>query len=208
MFEADTTSGTRSPHNLALYSAITAAFLLLLLLMDVTWAHAAGLEPSPKKEVVSVRFVGRAASVPITSFGANHHSFVAVLHFGNSHDVSLVKIVYRFLSYDTSLPASLMNYDIVHKFRAVRQTDCDEVADTLLYSHRLSSSGGISGRDFSFQYARNASGITIPPDSVLPCYIVTPADYKGSAHVPANVPDSAAGKETLDATQQPRGLRP
>lgn len=207
MLGDDLEHGGRSAKNAPQYWAITAA-LLFLQLGCAGWAFAAGIEPSPKKEVVSVRFVGRAASVPVTSFGANRSSFVAALHSRNSPDVSLVKIVYRFLTYDTSLPASVVDYDVVHRFRALRQTDCDEVADTLLYSHRLAPSGEILGRDFSFQYAKNASGITIPPAAVLPCYIVTPAGYKGSKRIPAAVADSIVGDATIGATLPPKGLRP
>jgi hypothetical protein len=96
----------------------------------------------------------------------------------------LVKLVYRFLSYDTGLPSVFMDYSYVHRFHAVRQPDCDETADTLQYSQHVSSVGETLDRNFTFEYAKGAAGTTILSTIVLPCYVVTPDDYRGSTHSP------------------------
>jgi len=92
-----------------------------------------------------------------------------------------VKLVYRFLSYDHGLPAAFMDYNYVHKFRAVRQPECDESAATVVYI-----------RDF--EYARGTTGVAIPSTIVLPCYIVTPGDYQGSTRLPARNPGTAVAE--------------
>ncbi len=147
-------------------------------------AQGRSLKSSVKKESVSFRLVGRAAPVPITSFGANYESYVAALQSPKTNDVSLVKVVYRFLSYDPRLPVSFVDYDLVHTFRAVRQPDCDESASAMLYSHPLSHTGEVQNETFTFEYAKHASDVTIAPAVMLPCYVITPADYKGSNPVP------------------------
>jgi len=150
-------------------------------------AEAKKLQDSLKTQDVLVRMVGRASSIPVTTFGANYQSFVAAFYAHNNHDVILVKLVYRFLSYDQDLPAALMDYNLVHRFRARRQPDCDESADTILYSRHPSPSGTMLDREFSFSYAKNATGVTIPTAAILPCYVIAPADYKNSRRVPIAV---------------------
>lgn len=157
--------------------------------------EARKFQDSLKTQYVSVRMVGRASSIPVTSFGANYQSFVAAFYAHNNHDVTLVKLVYRFLSYDQDLPAALMDYDLMHRFRARRQPDCDESADTILYSRHSSPSGKMLDREFSFSYAKNATGVTIPSAAILPCYVIAPADYKGSKRVPTAVSGDVAAEK-------------
>ncbi len=160
--------------------------LLAVLISGLGQLQAASLKPSIKKETVTVRLVGRASSAPVTSFGANYDSYVAAIQSSkNRNDAPLVKLVYRFLNYDVRIPASLLDYQMALTFRAVRQADCDESTDSLLYNERVAPSGSVAGRDLTFIYAKDAVGITIPADTVLPCYVVTPADYKGSKQIPA-----------------------
>ncbi len=154
---------------------------VVLLIVCVTQGYAEKLRDSVRKQSISIRLVGRAAPLPISSFGANYASYVAVLQSGNDNkDVSFVKLVYRFMDYDRNLPVLFMNYDYVHKFRAVRQADCDEPADALLYSRHVTPVGGLVDSEFSFEYAKNATSVAIPATTVLPCYTVAPPDYKGS----------------------------
>ncbi len=184
---------TTAPHKLARpYWTIAVAFVGLLLTFAGS-TSAANLGSSPKKRIVSFRLVGHAAPLPVTSFGANYETYVAALQ-SRDHQVSFVKLVYRFLPYDASLPASLMDYELVHRFRAVRQPDCDATAESLLYSAQVGPTGELLGRNFSFVYSRHAAEIAIPAATLLPCYVVTPADYKGSKHVSTHVTSLAREK--------------
>jgi hypothetical protein len=178
-----------------------AVLVLLLLAGHAERVHAEKLRDSVKKQSVSVRLIGRASSLPVTTFGANYQSFVAALHAPNG-DISLVKLVYRFLSYDHGLPAAFMDYDYVHRFRAVRQLDCDEAADTVLYSRHASPAGEMPGRDFTFEYAKGAADTRIPSTGVLPCYVVTPADYQGSTHLPRTTPIAIVAKKKSDGASK------
>jgi hypothetical protein len=182
------------------YWASVAALVLLLLASHSRPAYAKKLRDSIKKQSVSVRLVGRASSLPVTTFGANYQSFVAAFETRNKNDVSLVKLVYRFLSYDQGLPAVFMDYSYVHRFRAVRQPDCDEVAGTVLYSRHASAVGEMPDREFTFEYAKSATETTIPSTIVLPCYVVTPADYQGSTLVPRTIPSAIVAEKEQGPT--------
>jgi hypothetical protein len=151
------------------------------------------LHDSTKKQSVSVRLVGRTPPLPVTTFGANYQSFVATLQTNKDY-ATQVKLVYRFLSYDQGLPTAFMDYNYVHKFRAVRQPDCDESAATILYSRHSSPTGETLKSNLSFEYARSATGVAIAPTAVLPCYVVTPGDYQGSKRLPASIPVTAVAE--------------
>ncbi len=188
---------------------VVAALVLLIAISGPGRAYAAGIK-KPKKQLVSVRFLGRAPLMPVTSFGANYESYVAALRsHSNKDEGSLVKLVYRFLTYDSRLPASLLDYNAVHRFRAVREPECDQTVEAMLYGDRPVLPSGTQVSDFSFVYARNALPMQIPEAAVLPCYVVTPADYKGSKNVPAGVSNSvAAGKAATTAPAASKSWQP
>jgi hypothetical protein len=165
----------------------TSGAVLLLLLSASHAQRMEKLHDSIKKQSVSVRLVGRTPPLPVTTFGANYQSFVATLQ-ADKDFAPQVKLVYRFLSYDQGPPAAFMDYNYVHKFRAVRQPDCDESAAAILYSRHSSPTGETLNSNLSFEYARGATGVAIPPTAVLPCYVVTPGDYQGSTRLPARIP--------------------
>ena len=152
---------------------------------------AANLTSPVKKQSITVRLIGRASFLPVTSFGANYESYVGSLQ-SKASDSTMVKIVYRFMNYEPRLPGSLADYDLVHTFRATRQPDCDAKAETLIYSQHVGPAGQVSEPAFSFVYAKNASGVSIPPTVLLPCYVVSADGYKGTRTMPARRPGPIA----------------
>ena len=156
------------------------ALAILAAAISAIPGNAEKLQRQLKKESIFVRVVGRAAPLPVSTFGANEQPYIVMLQPADKQEPSLAKLVYRFLSYDRTLPAVFLDYDLVHKFRAVRQPECDEVAGALLYSLRSTGSGGAVNSELSFEYARQATGIAISPQAVLPCYVASPADHQGS----------------------------
>jgi hypothetical protein len=185
-------------------SARVAMALVLVVAACVEQSDAVKLKESFRKRSVSVRLVGRAAPLPTSTFGANYDSYVAVLQAGNITDVPFVKLVYRFMDYDRSLPRLFMDYEFVHRFRALRQPDCDEPAEAMLYSLHLTRFGELLGSDFSFEYAKNATEIVIPATTILPCYVVAPTDYKGSHRVPARPSASVTAEDQSDRARAPK----
>lgn len=163
------------------------AWMLAALLfgIHVEECYAKDSRDTVKKQLVIVRILGRAEVLPISSFGANYHSYVAVVESG-AKEVTFIKLLYRFMDHDGALPSSWADYELVHKFHATRQPECDEAADSMLYSQHRAHTGELLDREFSFTYARNAH-ITIPETAVLPCYVVSPRDHDGSKRVPLNI---------------------
>jgi hypothetical protein len=160
---------------------ITAALAAAALVVP---GRAEKLRFSAPKQSLQVRLVGRAAPLPRSTFGGNEQSYIAAVPSGPDPSGALVRLVYRFLSYDRDLPAAFLDYELVHKFRAVRQPECDAVARSLLFSRRLLAYDRLTPDEFSFTFARNATQQTIPPERELPCYVVTPGDYQESHRIP------------------------
>lgn len=174
-------SGQGTRRKAYLQRLLTVGLALIAALTPSIPSQAEKLQYPLKKQPIAVRVVGRAAPLPISSFGANEQSFIVMLQPAADQAPSLAKLVYRFVSYDRDLPATFLDYDFVHKFRAARQAGCDERASALLYSPRKAASGRLLDLELSFEYARQATGIAIPPEVVLPCYVVAPADHRGSS---------------------------
>lgn len=175
--------------------------MVLLVVAFVGTMCGADLRPTVKKQSISVRLIGRASSLPLTSFGANYESYVGTLQT-KANGLALVKLVYRFMNYQPRFPGSLADHDLVHSFRATRQPDCDERAESIIYSRQVGPAGQTSEPTFSFVYAKNASGISIPPSAVLPCYVVSADDYKGTRSLPVGQADPvAADKQPLGASR-------
>jgi hypothetical protein len=183
---------------------LVTTFALFLLLGSVELGHAVKLKDSFKKQSLSVRLVGRAAQLPVSSFGANYESYVAVVQTRKNNDPSFVKLVYRFLDYDKGLSLLFMDYGFVHRFRAVRQPDCDESADAMLYKRQVLPSGDVLSREFSFEYAKNVTGAAIPQSAALPCYVVAPGDYRDSHRSLPNPYGSALAERGSNLTPEPK----
>ncbi|HZQ19201.1 MAG TPA: hypothetical protein VFA90_10790 [Terriglobales bacterium] len=82
------------------------------------WLH-------PRKHEIEVRLIALAVEYPRSSFFSNDEVFVAEQELGNEES-RFIKLVYDFLPYQQPLSNSGLNYSLVHKVNAVRDTTCDE----------------------------------------------------------------------------------
>jgi hypothetical protein len=81
--------------------------------------------PPPKKEEIEVRLIALVLAYPRTSFFANDEVFVAEQELSKDES-RFIKLVYDFLPYQPPLSDFGLNYSLVHKVNAVRDTSCDE----------------------------------------------------------------------------------
>jgi hypothetical protein len=79
----------------------------------------------PKKQEIQVRLIALAIEYPRSSFFANDEVFIAEQELSKDES-RFIKLVYDFLPYQQPLSDSGLNYSLVHKVNAVRDTSCDE----------------------------------------------------------------------------------
>ncbi|HKW17854.1 MAG TPA: hypothetical protein VJO35_10125 [Terriglobales bacterium] len=82
------------------------------------WLH-------PKKHEIEVRLIALAVAYPRSSFFSNDEVFVAEQELGKEES-RFIKLVYDFLPYQEPLSDSGLNYSLLHRVNAVRDTACDE----------------------------------------------------------------------------------
>src|SRR5579859_1134606 len=80
---------------------------------------------SSRKEPIEVRLIALAVAYPRSSVFANDEVFVAEQEL-SKEESRFIKLVYDFLPYEPPLSDSGLNYSLVHKVQAVRDTTCDE----------------------------------------------------------------------------------
>jgi len=79
----------------------------------------------PHKEPIQVRLIALAVAYPRTSFFANDEVFIAEQELAKEES-RFIKLVYDFLPYQSPLSTYGLNYKLVHRVNAVRDTSCDE----------------------------------------------------------------------------------
>jgi hypothetical protein len=170
------------------------------------WCATALLVPQPVKaaklrqrrvgEQIRIRLVAHEYSLPRTTFGRSIESYVAELRPAHGHS-SLARIYYRPMQFEPSMPLALLDYSAVHRFRAVRDSGCDATMEAISFSDISDRSGEIRRRKFTLEYLANAPELTVPGETVIPCYVIRPSDYQGTEAVSESLPRAKKMERSL-----------
>ena len=104
---------------------VTAAGLLFTLLTGTSVADGQLHLNTVRKQQIEVRLIALAIAYPRTSFFANDEVFIAEQELAKEES-RFIKLVYDFLPYQTPLSSYGLNYSLVHRVNAIRDTTCDE----------------------------------------------------------------------------------
>jgi hypothetical protein len=140
-------------------------WLIYLLVITATlplWSESLS-DATPKSETIRLRLVARERSAPISTTARNNDLYVVELQTKSGKQMALLS--YTFLSYEPRIPDSLFTFERVLKFQAVRDKSCDSTVER-------------EGQ-FGLTYSDGAPQ-TIDPKAVLPCYVTTSRDYRGT----------------------------
>ena len=147
-------------------------------------AQAQYRSTAPRKEPIEVRLIALAVAYPRSSFFANDEVFVAEQELAKDES-RFVKVVYDFLPYQQPLSSSGLNYSLVHRFRAVRDTSCDENLWQMrwLYAQRQTSSAANS----EWKYSAQSPIFDLDRRQArLRCYRVSSDDYEKASREPTS----------------------
>ncbi len=156
-------------------------------------ALAGNLNPKPRRITVSGRIVAKVPTETFTTVGLNYQSLLFEIQ-NRKTGPELVKLSYRFLIREPQLPSSFLDYSLVHKFRMTRDEGCDESWSDVSSRYIFDDAGKLGAKLEDVVYARNAPALQLQAQSILPCYVVTPEDYRSSKRVkPLPEPERAGG---------------
>jgi len=101
------------------------AGLLFVLFSRTTLADGQLHFQAVRKEAIEIRLIALAIAYPRTSFFANDEVFIAEQELAKEES-RFIKLVYDFLPYQSPLSTYGLNYSLVHRVNAIRDTTCDE----------------------------------------------------------------------------------
>ena len=158
-----------------------ALVLIVALVATGIFASAAELHtPTHKTQTIQFRLIATEDAQYITTLGSSSRSYIAAIE-SRTGEPQLARIVYRYRIGQAVFTGKLLDYTMLHKFRAVRDESCDVSVDALSYSYRFDESNqSFLGKTLSLDYARFAPKVEAGRDEVVPCYTLTPDSYKGS----------------------------
>jgi hypothetical protein len=140
--------------------------------------------PAPRKEPIEVRLIALAVAYPRSSFFANDEVFIAEQELGNEES-RFIKLVYDFLPYEPPLSSYGLDYSLVHRVRAIRDTTCDESLWQMrsLFERERES----EGMNADWKYAVDSPIADLDRRQArLRCYRTTSDDYERALHEPAS----------------------
>jgi hypothetical protein len=139
--------------------------------------------PPVRKEPIEVRLIALAEAYPRTSFFANDEVFIAEQELGKEES-RFIKLVYDFLPYQPPLSSYGLNYSLVHKVHAVRDTSCDETLWEMRWQRQQRQSRATTG---DWRYARECPIADLDRRQArLRCYRTSSDDYERASHAPTN----------------------
>ena len=138
-----------------------------------------------RKEPISVRLIALAIAYPRSSFFANDEVFIAEQELAKEES-RFIKLVYDFLPYETPLSSYGLNYSLVHRVRAVRDTSCDESLWQMrsLLEQQQQQARAVNGQ---WKYATDSPIADLDRRQArLRCYRTTSDDYQKALHEPSS----------------------
>ncbi len=165
---------------------ISVVFVMAVIFVLGSGIPAADGEPWPtvRKEPIEVRLIALALAYQRTSFFANDEVFIAEQEMGKDES-RFIKLVYDFLPYQPPLSSYGLNYSLVHKVHAVRDTSCDEnLWEMRSWRQQQSQS---QAQPVNWKYARECPISDLDRRQArLRCYRTTSDDYERALHAPTN----------------------
>lgn len=138
----------------------------------------------PRKQAIEVRLIALAIAYPRSSFFANDEVFVAEQELGRDES-RFVKLVYDFLPYQAPLSSYGLNYSLVHRFRAVRDTSCDENLWQMRWLYQQQKSKSLSKAEWKYS-AESPIYDLDQRQAHLRCYRATSDDFESTQREPTN----------------------
>ena len=165
-------------------SSLTAAGVLFLLLSEIPAADGPLRWQRQRKQEIEVRLIALAEAYPRSSVFATDEVFVAEQEL-SKEESRFIKLVYDFLPYEPPLSDSGLNYSLLHKVQAVRDTACDESLWQM--RSQMERRRRAEQPNSSWKYAQESPIADLDRRQArLRCYRTTSEDYEKTEHQPTN----------------------
>jgi hypothetical protein len=163
---------------------LTAAGVMFLLLSEIPAADGQLRWSHQQKHEIEVRLIALAEAYPRSSVFATDEVFVAEQEL-SKEESRFIKLVYDFLPYEPPLSDSGLNYSLVHKIQAVRDTTCDDSLGQM--RNLMAQRDRAQKQNSSWKYAEESPIADLDRRQArLRCYRTTSDDYEKAERQPTN----------------------
>ncbi len=161
------------------FKAAMAAWLVLAPVTDCL-ATGRGLHFSQKRKTITARIVAHIPTSTKSTIGRNYDSYLIEVE-GSDGDKTqrLAKLSYRHFFQDPTLPASFLDYQLLHQMRVLRDVDCDATWRTLTTRYDVAGKSN-DAVPAKIVWSSNAPRPRLEGDAVIPCYEMGPSDYRSN----------------------------
>lgn len=170
-------------------SLFNCGFALVILISLLADASPAQKTAKPKKNETEpqIAITGRVladvfglADYLLVGEGFNVKVFILGMEASSKQGTLLtpVKVKYRFFNWQPILPQSFFDYSRRYELMVVRDHSCDETVESLSYVQAADPSGKPIGEDLVLRPLEGAPKELLKHDLRLPCYVLTPGNYK------------------------------
>jgi hypothetical protein len=140
--------------------------------------------PGPHKQDIEVRIIALAVTYPRSSYFANDEVFVAEQELAKDES-RFIKLVYDFLPYQSPLSSYGLDYTLVHRFHAVRDTTCDENLWQMRWLYEQKTPKVSANSEWKYSAESPVSDLD-RRQARLRCYRATSDDYEKAQRTPTN----------------------
>jgi hypothetical protein len=162
---------------------------LLLIVCAITAIESGASSRKQPQPTLSGRFVAQVDGPPITGFGLNQQTYI--FQQFSPFGTQFVTVSDTFLIYQPSLPNVGLDYSKFYQLTAVRSEKCDDTLENISRRFVFDSHGRFVEMKYALTYAKNYPSLTLPWQSPLPCYVVSPV-RPGAAVITEATPETAA----------------
>jgi hypothetical protein len=141
--------------------------------------------PGQRKQSIEVRLIALAVAYPRSSYFANDEVFVAEQELAKEES-RFIKLVYDFLPYQSPLSSFGLDYSLVHRFQAVRDSTCDENLWQMRWLYERQRPTDSAGSEWKYSAESPISDLD-RRQARLRCYKVTSDDYEKAQRQPTSV---------------------
>jgi hypothetical protein len=157
---------------------------LFVLLTGMPTADGQLRWPTPRKEEIEVRLIALAVAYPRSSFFANDEVFIAEQQLAKEES-RFIKLVYDYLPYQPPLSTYGLDYSLVHKVNAVRDSTCDESLWQMRSSLEQRRQSSVTPTNWKYAIESPIADLD-HRQARLRCYRTTSDDYEKALHQPTN----------------------
>lgn len=161
--------------------------MLVLIACAITAIDSGATSRKQPPPALTGRFVAQVDGPSVTGFGWNQQTYI--FQQFSPFGTQFVAVSDTFLIYQPHLPSVGLDYSKFYKLTAARNEKCDDTLENISRRFIFDSHGRFVEMKYALTYTKNFPSLTLPWQTPLPCYVVSPV-RPGAAVITEAAPET------------------